>query len=178
MALPINIEQLIGGKVVEWERLDFKRGWNPEDVLHTACAFANDIHNWGGGFPKIHRALRLNGSPEVRFETDANNSYFLAHLDIHPAFVVEQADEQVSEQVKSLITSLKDGELSKDELMAANKLAYKFRRHFTLQYIIPALEQGYIEMIYPDKPRHPKQKYRLTDKGMNFLRIAGFVHEE
>ena len=62
--------------------------------------------------------------------------------------------------------------------MDANKLAYKFRRHFTLQYIVPALEQGYIEMVYPDKPRHPKQKYRLTDKGKDFLRIAGFAHEE
>ena len=50
MALPVNINKLLRGKVVEWERLDFKRGWNPDDVLHTACAFANDIHNWGGGY--------------------------------------------------------------------------------------------------------------------------------
>lgn len=50
MPLPINIKQLLNGKVVEWERLDFKKGWNPEDVLHSACAFANDIHNWGGGY--------------------------------------------------------------------------------------------------------------------------------
>lgn len=49
MALPVNIDKLLRGKIVEWERLDFKRGWNPDDVLHTACAFANDIHNWGGG---------------------------------------------------------------------------------------------------------------------------------
>ena len=35
---------------MEWERLDFKREWNPEDVMHAACAFANDIHNWGGGY--------------------------------------------------------------------------------------------------------------------------------
>ena len=50
MALPINIEQLLTGRIVEWERLDFKNGWNPEDVLHTMTAFANDIHNWGGGY--------------------------------------------------------------------------------------------------------------------------------
>lgn len=50
MALPINIDELLKGKTVEWERLDFKRGWNPEDVIHSACAFANDIHNWGGGY--------------------------------------------------------------------------------------------------------------------------------
>ncbi|MCD8386344.1 MAG: putative DNA binding domain-containing protein [Bacteroidales bacterium] len=50
MALPININTLLKGKVVEWERLDFKKGWNPADVLHTACAFANDVNNWGGGY--------------------------------------------------------------------------------------------------------------------------------
>lgn len=31
MALPINIDELLKGKTVEWERLDFKRGWNPEE---------------------------------------------------------------------------------------------------------------------------------------------------
>ena len=50
MALPINIKELVHGKVVEWERLEFKKGWNPEDVLHSVCAFANDINNWGGGY--------------------------------------------------------------------------------------------------------------------------------
>ena len=46
----INIHELVNGKVIEWERLEFKQGWNPEDVLHTLCAFANDINNWGGGY--------------------------------------------------------------------------------------------------------------------------------
>jgi len=50
MALPININQLISGKTVEWDRLEFKRGWNPEEIIHTLCAFANDINNWGGGY--------------------------------------------------------------------------------------------------------------------------------
>ncbi len=50
MALPINIEGLIKGTTVEWERIEFKKGWNPEAVMHTMCAFANDLHNWGGGY--------------------------------------------------------------------------------------------------------------------------------
>jgi ATP-dependent DNA helicase RecG len=50
MALPIHIPDLFTGTVVEWERLEFKEGWNPEAVLHTLCAFANDLHNWGGGY--------------------------------------------------------------------------------------------------------------------------------
>ena len=48
--LPINIDELIHGRTVEWERVEFKKGWNPIKVLHTACAFANDFNNWGGGY--------------------------------------------------------------------------------------------------------------------------------
>lgn len=50
MALPININELINGSTVEWERIEFKEGWNPEIILHTICAFANDLNNWGGGY--------------------------------------------------------------------------------------------------------------------------------
>ena len=50
MALPVNIEDLVHGRTVEWERLEFKQSWNPEEVIHTLCAFANDINNWGGGY--------------------------------------------------------------------------------------------------------------------------------
>ncbi len=50
MALPLNIDDVLLGRSVEWERLEFKQNWNPEDVLHTLCAFANDFHNLGGGY--------------------------------------------------------------------------------------------------------------------------------
>ncbi|MDI5886479.1 ATP-binding protein [Flavobacterium yafengii] len=50
MALPINITDLVNGQAIEWERLEFKQGWNPEEIVHTMCAFANDINNWGGGY--------------------------------------------------------------------------------------------------------------------------------
>jgi len=50
MALPVNIVDLINGQSVEWDRLEFKKGWNPKKIMHTMCAFANDINNWGGGY--------------------------------------------------------------------------------------------------------------------------------
>lgn len=49
-ALPINIDELLKGQIVEWERLEFKEGWNPEAFIRTVSAFANDINNWGGGY--------------------------------------------------------------------------------------------------------------------------------
>ena len=50
MKLPVDIGALLHGRTVEWERLEFKRGWNPLEALHTLCAFANDFRNLGGGY--------------------------------------------------------------------------------------------------------------------------------
>lgn len=50
MALPVNIEELINQNIVESNRIEFKRDWNPTPVIHSICAFANDIDNVGGGY--------------------------------------------------------------------------------------------------------------------------------
>ena len=65
MSLPVNIHKVLQGSPVEWERLEFKRGWNPEAVLHTLCAFANDFHNLGGGFESYFPAHPLAVSKET-----------------------------------------------------------------------------------------------------------------
>ncbi|MBM3212814.1 hypothetical protein FJZ33_11380 [Candidatus Poribacteria bacterium] len=50
MNLPININDLLTSQTVESDRIEYKEGWNPEAVLHTMCAFANDFNNQGGGY--------------------------------------------------------------------------------------------------------------------------------
>lgn len=50
MALPINIEDLLNKQKVEDNRIEFKRGWNPDKIYHTICAFATDLDNIGGGY--------------------------------------------------------------------------------------------------------------------------------
>ena len=50
MALPINIENILHHKTIEWDRIELKKGWNPEDIIHSLCAYANDINNWDGGY--------------------------------------------------------------------------------------------------------------------------------
>ena len=50
MHLPINIADLLQGTVVESDRLELKADYNPESVLQTICAFANDFNNFGGGY--------------------------------------------------------------------------------------------------------------------------------
>ena len=50
MSIPINIESLLSGKIVEGSRLEFKKGWNPAPIMRTICAFANDFENEGSGY--------------------------------------------------------------------------------------------------------------------------------
>ena len=73
MSLPVNIEELLHGHTVEWERIECKQGWNPEDVMHTVCAFANDINNWGGGYIFVGVAEE-NGKPVLPPEGLPSNS--------------------------------------------------------------------------------------------------------
>lgn len=50
MAIPINIEELLRQQVIESTRIEYKSDWNPEPVLHSITAFANDFDNLGGGY--------------------------------------------------------------------------------------------------------------------------------
>lgn len=46
----MDIEELLNKRRVEDNRIEFKKGWNPDTVYHSICAFANDIDNLGGGY--------------------------------------------------------------------------------------------------------------------------------
>lgn len=50
MAFSINIEDLLNRRKIESERIEFKKGWNPDKIMRTICAFANDLSNLGGGY--------------------------------------------------------------------------------------------------------------------------------
>ena len=69
MALPVNVDDLINHRKVEWARIEYKEGWNPERIAHTICAFANDIDNWGGGYGRENRdwlSVTLPVNPHFR----------------------------------------------------------------------------------------------------------------
>lgn len=74
----------------------------------------------------------------------------------------EQVTQQVTQQVKSLL-EIMDGEMTRAEIQ--NGLGLKDRNNFTKNYLLPALENGLIEMTIPDKPKSSKQRYKLSEKG-------------
>ena len=61
MAFQINIEDLLCKRRVESNRIEFKRGWNPSDIYHSICAFANDFENLGGGYILVGVEQDANG---------------------------------------------------------------------------------------------------------------------
>jgi Fic family protein len=73
---------------------------------------------------------------------------------------------QVTPQVGELLLALQ-GEMSREALQTT--LGLQDRKSFRERYLRPALADGLIEMTIPDKPNSRLQKYRLTDKGRQWL---------
>lgn len=42
----------------------------------------------------------------------------------------------------------------------------KDRENFMNNMLNPAIKEGFVRMLHPESPRHPRQKYLLTVKGM------------
>lgn len=72
--------------------------------------------------------------------------------------------ETDSADVVRLVRVIGEGQLSVKAMMEGLEL--KGRDNFLNLYLNPAIQQGFVTMLYPDKPRHPRQKYLLTVKGL------------
>ena len=55
-------------------------------------------------------------------------------------------------------------EMSVKEMLTA--IGLKERKNFLNLYLNPAVSEGYVRLLYPNSPRHPRQKYLLTVKGL------------
>ena len=55
-------------------------------------------------------------------------------------------------------------EMSAKEIM--DGIGLKDRKNFLSLYLYPAINEGYVHLLYPQSPRHPRQKYLLTIKGL------------
>lgn len=88
--------------------------------------------------------------------------------------VTDQVGNQVptksstnNKQIESILRTIGDKTLSVKEIM--QNLSLTHRPTFRTNYLHPAIDVGLVESIFPNQPNHPKQKYRLTEKGKSFL---------
>lgn len=92
MAIPININDLIDCRVVESNRVEFKSDCNPTPIIHSICAFANDIDNVGGGYIVVGveendgtPVLPVKGIPRERVDGILKELIGLCHM-IEPLY--------------------------------------------------------------------------------------------
>jgi len=118
--------------------------------------------------------MKRNGSPEPKFETDDERSYFLAVLPVHPDIKTKgQAGGHAGGQAggrameislndteKAILEILEEGPCSTSELL--KKLGLESRTGAFRRNVKKLMDNGLIEYMYPDNPKHPDQKYRLS----------------
>ncbi|MGZ3749065.1 MAG: Fic family protein [Pseudobdellovibrionaceae bacterium] len=45
--IAVNLEDLLRQRSVEGDRIEYKAGWNPDSIIRSISAFANDFENLG-----------------------------------------------------------------------------------------------------------------------------------
>ena len=81
--------------------------------------------------------------------------------------VQDKLNADISNIIK-LVNIIGDRELSVREMMEG--VGLKGRDNFLKLYLNPAISEGYVRLLYPQSPRHPRQKYLLTAKGLEVLK--------
>ena len=113
------------------------------------------VESLGSGVPRIIRAY---GTDCFKFMNNFTRMIFPINQNI------EIVTAQVTAQVERLLLIM-NGEMDRESLQKALEISH--REYFRLNYLIPALEAELIELTIPDKLKSCKQKYCLTQKGIN-----------
>lgn len=69
-----------------------------------------------------------------------------------------------NQYIKDLVKVVGPNELSVKEMLSG--LGLKDRESFMDVYLNPAIKGKFVRLLYPNSPRHPRQKYLLTVKGL------------
>ena len=78
-----------------------------------------------------------------------------------------------NDYVKKLIKTMGNRKMSIKEMLET--IGLKNRESFMDVYLSPAISEGFVRLLFPDKPRHPRQKYLLTAKGLALLKEIGGI---
>lgn len=93
----------------------------------------------------------------------------------------EQKNDHVSDRVSDQVNALLKG-LNHQTAMTASELMTQLglihRPTFRKNYLTPALQNNWIEMTQPDRPKSPTQKYRLTDRGLVLIKNLAHKHKQ
>ncbi|MBN2433740.1 MAG: putative DNA binding domain-containing protein [Spirochaetes bacterium] len=149
---------------------------NP-DIAHVLY-LRGMMEKLGRGSVLIQKACTDSGLPKPEWKSDKGVTLTFFAPEASPEAGTEQNDEGLSrdqagtkqgpgrDQVKMLFFCKTERTIKEmmDEAKRTNRT--KFRDSL----VKPLLESGWLEMTDPDNPTNPKQKYRLTAKGIEVIK--------
>lgn len=121
------------------------------------------VESLGSGVPRIVRAYGKDG-----FKFMDNFTRMIFPINDAIELATEHVTEHVTGHVKRLILVI-SGEMDRGQLQKLVGISH--REYFRSTFLNPAIEQGYIELTIPDKPKSINQKYRLTTKGIDLKKF-------
>ena len=114
-----------------------------------------------------NRYLHVHATDEWKVQPNLTNNASTPQVrDNHPTSTPQVKDKlHISNTcIRELVKIIGDKELSVKEMLAA--IGLKERKNFLSLYLNPAISEGYVCLLYHSSPRHPRQKYLLTVKGL------------
>ncbi|MBQ4299099.1 MAG: cell filamentation protein Fic [Bacteroidales bacterium] len=129
-----------------------------------------------------NRYLHVRPAAEWSVQPKVNSSKRTGQVQVkHNTRKVKEEDKKPTRKIEEnylenpniLFLAVAIGEkfLSVREIMEA--LGLKGRDNFLKLYLTPALDNKLVTPLYPKSPKHPRQKYLLTQKGLEFLKATG-----
>ena len=114
-----------------------------------------------------NRYLHIQPSKEWQIQPNLADPSSTHQVPIkHPSSTYQVPDKLHPDDpnITKLVETVGEQTLSVKEMMTSLEL--KDRVNFQNLYLSPAINEGFIKMLYPNSPKHPRQKYLLTAKGI------------
>lgn len=117
-----------------------------------------------------NRYLHIHPSQEWSVQPNlADPTSTVSSPDKYPTSTRQASDKLHTDNynIIKLVYAINVKQLSIKEMLV--EMGLKDRESFLNLYLSPAIGERFVRMLYPDSPRHPRQKYLLTAKGLAFL---------
>ena len=114
-----------------------------------------------------NRYLHIHPSEEWSVQPNLADPTSTASLpDKYPTSTRQASDKlhTDNDNIIKLVYAINVKQLSVKEMLV--EMGLKDRESFLNLYLSPAIGEGFVRMLYPNSPRHPRQKYMLTAKGL------------
>ena len=138
------------------------------------------IEAWGTGIQKMQKALEnrqeielilseIGSAFQVQFKKKPNPAHIADRTTVFKTVQVpdKKRTSTVQDEYKLKVLDFCREQRSMQEMMTYMNL--KHRASFLINYIHPLLQDQLISLAIPDKPKSPRQKYIVTEKGQEEL---------